>query len=184
MSVPPGQMAPPPGNVNGADPDTEQYETLVAGITEHIYSDAVLPKIQQQLKQSQDLPKDIGSLTLSLIMAGADQANQAGQELGLDVLMGAATEVIDSFIKIAEASGVDTGNLDDLREASLYAALEAYGTLSTTSPEEQDAAKQMLAQMQQDGTVQSAADHLQQRGQQVGVSPPAPRPSKTSLMGA
>jgi len=128
------------------DGETENYETLVAGLIKHIFGPGE-EGVKKQLAQSQDLPADIGSMTFMLIDAASQQAKEAQVEIDLDMMLGAASEVIDSLLQIAEAMKlIESADDDDMREEAMMAAVNTYLTVGNPSPEDAEAAKQALAQ--------------------------------------
>ncbi len=153
------------------DADTETVETMTAGLIKHIFGKGE-EGIKEQLSKSQDLPRDIGSLAYTLVDAAADQATKAGREFDLDMLMGVVTEIIDSVMQLAEALGViDDADDDELREFALMSAVEAYIASGEPSPDEVEAAKQMLAGMSESGDVDEAASTLKRMGASRGEDP-------------
>lgn len=178
------------------DGDTETFETMVAGLVKNIFGPGE-KGIKDQLKQSKDLPFDIGNLTYTMVDAAADQAGKAGREFDLDMLMGVSAEVIDSLLQIAEAIGlIEAADDEEMREDCMMNAIQAYLTAGEASPEEQEAAKQMLAQMEDDGTVAASTGTISAIGARHGVDPfaddpvdappsagqPPPEPPRTGLM--
>lgn len=158
------------------DADTETFETMVAGLVKHIFG-AGEKGIKDQLKASKDLPLDIGNLTYTMVDAAADQAGKAGREFDLDMLMGVSAEVIDSLLQLAEAIGlIESADDDELREDAMMNAVKAYLTAGEASPEEQEAAKQMLAQMSDDGMVDEAEGTIAAMGARHGQDPFADDP--------
>lgn len=149
----------------------ETFETMVAGVREYLFGEAE-QRVRDQLRKAQDLPREIGALTMTMCVEGSRQAQEAGVEVDMDIILGLATEVIDDLLAIAEAMGlIESADDDGLREDSLLAAVEAYLATSNAGPEEREAAMQMLAQMQGDGSMAEAAGTLAERGGARGVDP-------------
>lgn len=176
--MPQGGMAP---NAAPADEDappspqeTETFETMVAGLLEYIYppgSDQPNPGIVQQLREAKDPAGAAGNVTLLLVQEAAKQAEAAGLEFDMDMLLGVATEVIESLMKLAKASKVKITDDETFMAGALFAAIQGYIASTPPGSEEQDAAKAMLAQMQQAGMVDEGAAELQRLGQKAGVDP-------------
>lgn len=159
--------------VDGAQ---ETFETMVAGLVKHIFG-AGEQGIRQQLKGSQDIPRDVGSLTYTMVAAAAAQAEDAQREVDLDMLFGVCAEVIDSLLQLAEAIGViETADDDAMRAGAMVRAVEAYIASADTTPEEAEAAKQMLAQFSDSGETQEAASYIKTLGEEQGVEPFAQQP--------
>lgn len=153
------------------DADQETFETMVAGLVKHIFGQGEAG-IRKQLEASQDMPRDIGSLAYTMVGAAAAQAEDAGREIDLDMVMGVAAEVIDSIMQLGEAIGViEDADDDDLRGEAMMRAVEAYIMSGEASPEEQEAARQMLAQMSEDGEFDEAQGYVAELGQKSGMDP-------------
>lgn len=156
---------------DAADPaETEAFETMVAGLRAHVFGQAE-QGIRDQLRQSQDIQSDIGSMALALVMEAGKQATQVGIVTDFEMLSAVATEVIDDLYEIAEAMGVVEEITDDDRTESMIAAVMGYLTSSEASPEEQEEAKAALAAMQESGAVDETAATVQRLGEKKGVDP-------------
>jgi len=173
----------------GSPQEVEAYETLVAGIREHIFGKGEAA-IRDKLRSSQSIEEDIGSMVLAMIMEGAKQASSQGIELDFDTIVSAGTEIIDDMFEIAEAMGVVDEVTDDMRSKALLSAVRAYLMSANISEEERAAAQQELQQMQIGGDVDSTASYLSEMGQREGVDPfaeaeqPPPARQRPSIMGA
>jgi hypothetical protein len=174
----PPQAAPPQGaavdpaadpNAAGAD-ETEIFETIVAGLTEHMYGKA-MKGIVKTLRDSKNPARDAGTIAFQYVQTAAKQTQAAGHEVDLDMLLGVATEVIESLMKMAQAAKVKIKAPKQFMTEALFTAIQAY--LSTVEPgsEESEAAKGMLAEMQANGTVRQGAQALQELGAEAGVDP-------------
>jgi hypothetical protein len=151
--------------------DAEVVETMVAGLKEHIYGPAEADMVKM-LKQSQDVGQDIGAATLALVQSAADQATQSGIEFDLDMMMGVASEIIDSLLSMAEAVGViESADDDGLRGDAMMAAVHGYIATLQPGSDEQEAAKQMLQQMQDSGMVAEAEQTVAEMGKRKGIDP-------------
>jgi len=174
------------------DPDEALFEEISAGLITYIFGKGE-QSISKQLMESQELGDTIGQVTMTLVKEGMDQAGSAGKELDMDIIFGVATEVIDSLIQLADALGLEIGEVEQLQSHSLIAAVNAYIMTANPSPEEREAAMFMLEQMEQDGTVDEGADQLDQMGAQLppGMEPqaeqqpeqPMPQQAPPQLMG-
>lgn len=178
----PGLMAQAaPASPEGLDADTDTFETMVAGLIEFIYGQGQ-KGIAKQLKSAKNLPQTVGMVTLQLVKTAADQATAAGREFDLDMILGCATEIIDSLFQMARALKLDVGDPEQAGAEALFTAIHAYQASTPPGSEEQEAAKAMLAQMQQDGTVDEGVAALQEMGAKAGVDPFAQaQPQQTPL---
>lgn len=150
----------------------EEYETFVAALLEYIFGEAE-QRIKDQLRKSENLYTDIGSLTYLLVNEGAEQGKQAGVEMDMEMLLAVASEVIDSLLGIAAAMDLipEDADPDDAREECMGATINAYLTQGNPSPDEQEAAMSVLEQMQGAGMVDEAATYVAERGAQKGIDP-------------
>jgi hypothetical protein len=183
------------------DAATETFETMVAGLKQHIFGPAE-KGILDALKASQNIAKDVGAMALTLVQTAAEQAEQAGREYDLDMIMGVATEVIDDILELAEAAGIVEDSKDEaLLEDSLFSAVEAYAQTVEPNSEEAEAAAQMLQQMADEGMVGEAESVIANMGARQGVDPfadddgvqgvdpraqapqPAPQPTRELMAG-
>jgi hypothetical protein len=178
----PGLMAQAaPASPEGLDADTDTFETMVAGLIEFIYGQGQ-KGIAKQLKSAKNLPQTVGMVTLQLVKTAADQASAAGREFDLDMVLGCATEIIDSLFQMARALKLDVGDPEQAGAEALFVAIQAYQASTPPGSEEQEAAKAMLAQMQQDGSVDEGVAALQEMGAKAGVDPfAAEEPQQTPL---
>lgn len=152
------------------DPQAEQqFELILAGLLEFIVGKG-RAGIEKQIKESKDVPQVVGQITYTLIEEASKQAQQAGQELDMDVLFGVAAEVIDSLLRMADKLGKDI-DPEAAREEAMMSALQAYLMTAKADPEQQEIARQMLAEMQAQGDTEVAAAELQRMGQRAGVDP-------------
>jgi hypothetical protein len=190
--MPPPMAGPQSAPVDGDDnPQAEQqFETILAGLLEFIVGKGSAG-IEKQLKDAKNVPEAIGQITFTLIEEASQQAQQAQQELDMDVLFGVAAEVIDSLIRVAQKLGKDI-QTEEAREEAMMSALQAFLMTSKADPEQQEIAKQMLAEMAAEGDTDMAAAELQRMGQRAGVDPfaeegpqqkPLAKAAKFSMMG-
>jgi hypothetical protein len=175
----PGLMAQPADpmadQAGGIDADTDTFETMVAGLIEFIYGQGQKGIAQANSRTAKHLPQAVGMVTLQLVKTAADQASAAGREFDLDMVLGCATEIIDSLFQMARALKLDVGDPEQAGAEALFVAIQAYQASTPPGSEEQEAAKAMLAQMQQDGSVDEGVAALQEMGAKAGVDPFAPK---------
>lgn len=183
------------------DQSTQTFEEMVAGLKSHIYGQAE-QGILDALKQSKNLAKDVGAMAFTLVQTATDQADQAGREYDLDMIMGVATEVIDDILELGEAAGIVEDSKDEaLLEDCLFAAVEAYAQTAEPNSDEAEAAAQMLQQMADEGMVGEAESVIAKMGARQGVDPfadddgvpdvdpraqaqqPAPQPTRQLMAG-
>lgn len=153
------------------DPAVETEEQMIAGLVQHIFGPAE-EDMKAMIRESQDLGTDIGAATLSLVQVAADQAEQAGRDFDMTMLLSVATEVIDALLEMAEAMGaIDDPEDEDLRADALMAAVQGYIAQAQFSPEEQEAAQQLLQQLSDEGAVDEAAQTVTSIGERRGIDP-------------
>lgn len=151
--------------------ETEAYETMVSGLRNHIFGTAE-ESIRNKLRESKDPVTEIGNMMLALVMEAASQANQAGVETSFELLVSVGTEVIDDLLELAEAMGVVKAITDDDREKALFTAVQGYLVSADVPPEEQELAKEQLAEMHASGEVDRVAAHVRERAiREEGVDP-------------
>lgn len=150
--------------------EEEQFETMVAGLVEYIHGQGK-ENIIGQLSEAQDVPRKVGELTFILVSEGSRQAQEAGLDLDTDMLFGVGTEVIDALLRVCEASGIDFGEPEAAQKDALATAMQSYMMTMKDDPDQQEIAKQSLADMERSGLVKEAAQYLQQEGASMGVDP-------------
>lgn len=167
--------------------DEQEFEHILAGLLDYVYGKG-LAGIEKQIKAAKkDVAEAIGRITFTLVSEASKQAQQAGKDIGMDVMFGVATEVIDSLIRMAEKLGKDI-DPDETREDAMMVALQTFLMTTKGDPEKQEIAQQLLAEMAAEGDTDMAASELQRMGQRAGVDPFAeegqpPKPARPSLMG-
>lgn len=158
-----------PATEESGDPAMEQ---MLAALLDHISGPGRDGVIKRLREGADNLPKTIGSLVLAMVQEGVNQAKQAGVDLDMVGAMEAAAELIDTIMRMAEAIGlIDNADDQALREDSWTAAIEAYVMTAQDDPEQMEAAKQLLQQMQQEGMVDEAAGTISAIGQRRGEDP-------------
>lgn len=166
----PGQLdtAQTAGQPQEGDPDTVTFETMVAGLREHVFGKGEAA-IVERMKSADDPGRVCGEIVFALVREAAKQAEQAGRELDMDILMGVATELIDDLTELMAAHGIE---LDDkAREYALMVANQLYVESAQPSDDERNMAKQSLSEMRQSGDVDEAVKYVQQRGAEAGSDP-------------
>jgi hypothetical protein len=146
------------------------FETLLAGLLEWVWGKGK-PDIQRQIQQAtpDTLAPIIGHITYALVQQGADQAKGAGHELDTDMLMGVATEIIESLMKMAAAMNLQF----DAQAVALQALTQALNDYAESLPDgsaAQQEAKDALAEFSQQD-MDDAASTLNQIGSRNGVDP-------------
>ncbi len=152
------------------DGEREVFEQMVSALRDHIFG-AAEEGIRAKLRQSQDIHEDIGSMALAMVMEAAKQAGQSGVEVDFDMLMSVGTEVISDLLDVAEAMGLLKKVTDDDAMKATLSAVRAYLMSADVPPEEQEAARQQLQQMQVNGEVDEVAGEISALGQREGVDP-------------
>lgn len=154
-----------------ADPQ-KLYETLLAGLLDWVWGKG-RPDIQRQIQQAtpDTLATIIGHITYALVQQGAEQAHQTKNDAGMDMdmLMGIATEIIESLEKMAAAMNLQF----DAQAVSLQALTQALNDYAESLPDGSDAqqeAKDALAQYSQQD-MDDAAGTLNDIGSRNGVDP-------------
>lgn len=165
--------------------EQEVFEQMVSALRDHIFG-AAEEGIRAKLRQSQDIHEDIGSMALAMVMEAAKQAGQSGIEVDFDMLMSVGTEVIGDLLDVAEAMGLLRKATDDDAMKATLSAVRAYLMSADVPPEEQEAARQQLQQMQVNGEVDEVAGEIAALGQREGVDPFAEGeqvPARPRMMG-
>lgn len=152
------------------DGEREVFEQMVSALRDHIFG-AAEEGIRAKLRQSQDIHEDIGSMALAMVMEAAKQAGQSGVDVDFDMLMSVGTEVVSDLLDVAEAMGLLKKVTDDDAMKATLSAVRAYLMSADVPPEEQEAARQQLQQMQVNGEVDEVAGEISALGQREGVDP-------------
>lgn len=162
------------------DPDDELFGSLVSGLRAHIFGQGEA-SIIEQLQQADDIGRVMGEITFALLRESMQQAQDQGAEPVWDVLIGAATEVIDDLAELATAHGLKVGDRE--REYALLFAQQLYVETSNPSPDERQAAQQQLGELKQGGEFDQAVSYVQQRGTEAGVDPFGVEQMQPRMMG-
>lgn len=150
--------------------DRKLYETLLAGLLNWVWGKGQ-PDIQHQIQAAtpDTLPTIIGHITFALVQQGAEQGEQAGHDFDTEMLLGVATELIESLEKMA--AGMDMQF--DAKAVSLQALTQVLNDYAESLPDgsqAQQEAQQAMRELSPD-TFNQAAGTLQQIGQENGVDP-------------
>lgn len=179
------------------------FQQMLAGLLQWIWGKG-MPDIQHQLQGATDgtLPVVIGHIAFALIQEGVDQGEKAGHTFDTDMLMGIATELIESLTKMAAGMNMQF-NAKALSLRALVQVLSDYADTLPPGSDAQQQAKEAMQELGQSG-VQQGADALKQIGAENGVDPfagqgqpaqdpsqapqdpnqPPPGPQQQGLMGA
>ena len=148
----------------------EQYQALVDSVSDYLHGDA-RDQVAQSLAGAGDkLAETMASITYQVVTQVAEQAS-GEMDLEIDMLLGVATETIDFLIEIAQAVGAPVGDLDDLRGRVLMLTVQAHMAKVQDDPEEVAAAKELLAQMMEDGTFDQGMAYVNSKIQAEGLDP-------------
>ena len=152
----------------GVDPDEQTYTMLVAGLRTHIFGKGEAG-IVKAITNADQIGRVVGEVVFALVKEAATQASKANRDLDLDILMGVATEVIDDITELMAGHGVEISEKD--REFALMYAQQLYVESSDPTDDDREAAKSLLRDLKQDGSVDQAVSYVQQRGAEEGVDP-------------
>lgn len=146
------------------------YDNLLAGLLEFVWGKGK-PDIQRQLQQANadTLATVIGHITFALVQQGAEQAEQRGLQPDVNLLLGVATETIESLEKMAAAMNLQF----DPKAVSLQALVQTLTDYSQSLPPDspsQQEAKEALAELGQ-GTIQQGMQTAQDIGSAHGIDP-------------
>lgn len=155
------------------DAETQTFETMLAGLLEHMHGPA-RKGIVKQLKSAKDddgAAQVIGRIAYTLTAEAQKQALEAQQETDIDMLLGVVTELIDSLLRLSQSVGGRAKDDDETREKCLMYALQAYLTLANPSDEERQIAMEALQEMGANGMVAEGMSQIQGIGKRHGVDP-------------
>lgn len=164
-------------------------EKAYAGITNHIFGEGEEGIVQRMRESEANIAEAVGTIAFAYVSETIRQGESSGMELGQDELLGIATLVIDNLLQLAESYDlIPSADDDKLRNESMKVAMEAYVMSAEdgeNSPEEREAARQMLEQMANEGLVDEAARTIGAMGEEQGIDPfaddpPAPAPGVQS----
>lgn len=150
--------------------ERKTYEALLAGLLDFVWGQGQAD-IQRQLQGAtkDTLATIIGHIVFALVQQGADQAEKVGKHLSMDMLLGVATEMIESLEKMAGAMNIQF----DPKAVGLQALVQALNDYAESLPQgsaAQAEAKQALKEFGQQN-IDDAASTVQQIGQAHGVDP-------------
>lgn len=146
------------------------YETMLAGLLNWVWGKGQAD-IQRQIQQAtpDTLGTVIGHITYALVQQGAEQGSKAGHDIDMDMLMGVATELIESLEKMAAAMNMQF----DPQAVGLQALTQALNDYADSLPDGSEAqreAQEALKQLSPEdfGDAQSTLSDI---GQRNGVDP-------------
>lgn len=150
--------------------ERDLYETLLAGLLDWVWGKGQAD-IQRQLQQAtpDTLATVIGHIVYALVQQGAEQGHAAGHDFDMDMLLGVATELIESLEKMAGAMNMQF----DAQAVALQALTQALNDYADSLPDgsqaQQDAREALKQLSQQD--LNDAGSTLSEIGQRNGVDP-------------
>lgn len=176
------------------------FETMLAGLLDWVWGKGQAD-IQRQIQQAtpDTLGTVIGHITFALVQQGADQGHKAGHDFSMDLLMGVATELIESLEKMAAAMNMQfdaqavglqalTQALNDYADSlpdGSDAQREAQEALKEVSPQEFDDAQSTLSNIgQRNGVDPFSPAQGQPAAAPAGAQPAGAAPQDGGLMGA
>lgn len=177
MANQPMQQPPP----SAAQPDTDAgsgvaagerktYEALLAGLLDFVWGQGQAD-IQRQIQGAtkDTLATIIGHIVFALVQQGADQAEKAGKHLSMDMLLGVATEMIESLEKMAGAMNIQF----DPKAVGLQALVQALNDYAESLPPGSQAQQDAKAALKEFGqqNIDTAASTVQQIGAAHGAAP-------------
>lgn len=150
--------------------DRKLFETLLAGLLDWMWGKGK-PDIQRQIQQAtpDTLPTVIGHITFALVQQGAEQGHAAGHTFDMEMLVGVATELIESLEKMAAAMNIQF----DAQAVALQAMTQALNDFAESLPDGSQA-QQDAREAIKDFTPEEfneAAGTLREIGQRNGVDP-------------
>lgn len=150
--------------------DRKLFETLLAGLLDWVWGKG-RPDIQRQIQQAtpDTLPTIIGHITFALVQQGAEQGEAAGHDFDTELLLGVATELIESLEKMAAAMNMQF----DAQAVSLQALTQTLNDYAESLPDGSQAQQEAQDAMQtlSQGDMDQAAGTLSEIGQRHGVDP-------------
>lgn len=146
------------------------YETMLAGLLDWIWGKGQAD-IQRQLQQANadTLGTTIGHIVYALVQQGAEQGHAAGHDFDMDLLLGVATELIESLEKMAGAMNMQF----DAQAVALQALTQALNDYADSLPDgsqAQQEAREALKQLSPQD-FNDASSTLSAIGQRNGVNP-------------
>lgn len=162
------------------DPDAEVFAQISAALRAHVFGQGE-QGILSAIKEADDKGRVCGEIVFALVREAATQAEEAGKELDMNILMGVATELIDDISDLLEAHGMPLS--DQEREYALLFAQQLYVDNSNPDNDDRNAAKQALSMYREEGAVDTAVKYVQQRGTEAGVDPFGVEQMQPGMMG-
>lgn len=166
-----------------ADQDAEVVVRIVAGLRNHIFGKGEEGIVNRLRESGDEIGRVVGEIVFTLLKEAAAQAVKAGNEITVDLMIVAATELIDDLTELMAAHGRQL--TDKQREYALLVAQQLYLESTEVSEDDRLAAQQQLGNYKQGGQLDKAVSYVQQRGMEAGSDPfgVSQMPSKPGMMG-
>lgn len=120
----------------------------------------------------EDLRDTMATMTYQIITETSKKIAQVEPRMvTIEVLFPLVTEIIDNMIEIAQAQEVPLKDLDLLREEVLGKTLEIHFAKVGDDPEQKAIAKEMFAELVDDGSLEAAQKHYDERYKAQGGDP-------------
>lgn len=101
------------------------YDQFVGNGMELLYNEAVMPKLLESVRSTEDPAEGLGNAVATLVMRLDDSASKAGQEISGDVKLHAAKELLEQMAELAEEAGIHKYTEEEM-ESAFYFALDIY----------------------------------------------------------
>lgn len=174
-------------NAGLLDGDDEQMmQKLSDGISDYFHGPAREHVAKSIANAGTDgsLADTIAAISYQTLTQVSDQIAQTAPEMvTLEILLPLATEAIDYLIEIAQAIGIPTGDLTELREDALGRMIEIHMAKVGDDPEQKAIAEEMFADFLQDGTFDEAASYVEERVKARGGDPAMIRQAGQQMAG-
>lgn len=115
------------GESNVSPEEQAQYDQFVKNGMELIYDEKTMPQLMQSLEGAGTPTEGLANALVTVVMRLEDSAKQQGQEISGEVIMHAATELMEQLVELAEAAGVHEFTPEDI-ESSYLLAIDTYRT--------------------------------------------------------
>ena len=133
-------------------------------ISDYLHSDARDQVAQAIAAKEAPLDETVAAIAYSTLVQAVDQVEATLPDIvEMDNLFYLATETIDFLLEIADAVGVEY-DPTEVREKSFIELLQLHMAAMDGDPEQEEIARQMLAEMSEDGTLDEAMGYINQRG--------------------
>ena len=154
--------------------EEQMFQQLSDGISDYFHGPARehVSKSIADAGTDEALADTIATISYQTLHQVSEQVAQASPEsVTLELLLPLATEAIDFLIEIAQAIGVPTGDLTELREDSLGRMIEIHMAAIGDDPEQKAVAEEMFAEFLEDGTFEEATGYVDERIKARGGDP-------------